>query len=135
MSSSNQNAQTLKIECPRKRPTDSNEGDDFEDVDLAFTEQELTRKNSFDFVIEEKKMDDEIHDLLYGKSQPPKVAVPAPTASGSREEVRRYGAARHQPEYFEMTDFSRHDDLEAGLEIVSKKLVKQGAPTETCAVM
>lgn len=128
--------QNSKSEHPeRQRPTNSHDHD-FEEVDLALTDHELTRKNSFDFVIEAKRNNDEIHDLLHGKAQETRLTVPAPTASDTRGQVRRCGeAARHQQESVELTDFSRGRDLEAGLGAGSKRSGKKHASAENCVAM
>ncbi|CZT24408.1 uncharacterized protein RCC_10133 [Ramularia collo-cygni] len=92
-------------------PSTTNNPNDLEEVDLAFTEQELPRKNSFDFVIDEKARDDAIHEFLHGKPDPPKVAAPPPVLL--RNAGSQYG--HESGEDVEMTDFSRERDLEAGL--------------------
>jgi hypothetical protein len=133
MSSSEQTVKA-KQEDYRPQKTNTKEEENFEEVDLAFSEQELTRKNSFDFIIAEKKNDDEIHDLLHGKAKAPKLAVPPPALTDARGEVRRYGETRCSPvERIEMTDFSRERDLEAGL--VPKTPVKKQDPASNCISM
>lgn len=128
--------QTVKAKQEENRPqkTNTNEEENFEEVDLAFSEQELTRKNSFDFVIAEKKNDDEIHDLLHRKAEAPELAVPSPALTDAGGEVRRYGETRRSPfERIEMTDFSRERNLEAGL--VPKTPVKKQDQASNCIPM
>lgn len=137
---------------PPTQRAEMNEDDEFEEVDLAFTAQELTssstqRRNSFDFVVEEKKRDDANYDFLHGKkkaqSQPrpqhhqPQLAMPTKAMFGE-------GRGEFQGESVEMTDFScssrtRGSDLESGLfqeeSTKKKEEEKKDGSGSDCGVM